>query len=211
VEYAGEHAADERWSRKTTRLCLLAAMCLAAALDMHALAVRSGANVDVAVQPVSTDLAGASSAARTDSTTASADIEHTSLKRRAHTSPPGSGFRPYTRDEVKQLIRVHAAAYGIDADLPLAIAHCESGFKWNAANARSSARGVFQYLSGTWRSTKEGRKGTSVFDTEAHIKMAVAHIATLGTAAWNASRGCWDAGAVTETVTESVNEIFSES
>lgn len=111
---------------------------------------------------------------------------------------------------MKHLIRVHAAAYGIDANLPLAIAHCESGFKWNAANSRSSASGVFQYVSGTWRRTREGRKGTSVFDTEAHIRMAVAQIATLGTAAWNASRGCWDVDPVTEAATEAVTESVSE-
>ena len=207
-------------------------MCLVAALDMHASAGReslraslraalitpSESNTQVSAQPGTTGAGPVSTAARHDATARSGRVERTSAKRRKHVPPPSTGFRPYTREEVKQLIHVHAAAYGIDADLPLAIAHCESGFKWNAANSRSSASGVFQYLSGTWRSTKEGRKGTSVFNTEAHIKMAVAHIATIGTAAWNASRGCWGEAisetvpeSVTETVTESVSEMFSAS
>jgi hypothetical protein len=210
AQHAVEKAAGESRSRKTTRLSLLVMLCVAAALDMHALTARPESNAAVALEPVASVSGSALSAPRVDAAPA-AHIGRQSPKRRVHASPPGTGFRPYSREEVKRLIRVHAAAYGIDADLPLAIAHCESGFKWNAANSRSSARGVFQYLSGTWRTTKEGRKGTSVFDTEAHIRMAVAHIATLGTAAWNASRGCWDATAVTETVTESVSEIFSES
>lgn len=194
-------------------------MCLAAALHMHASTARSASNADVTVESVASVSDDALSAPRIDATTPAAHDGRKAPKRRAQTHPPGTGFRAYSREEVKHLIRVHAAAYGIDADLPLAIAHCESGFKWNAANSRSSASGVFQYVKGTWRRTKEGRKGTSVFNTEAHIKMAVAHIATLGTAAWNASRGCWDGDAVTETltdtvketVTESVNEIFSAS
>ena len=102
-----------------------------------------------------------------------------------------NGVRAYTKREVQELIRRHARAFDVDPELPLAIAQCESGFRWNAANTRSSARGVFQYLSGTWRSTPEGRKGTSVLNTDAHVRMAVAHIAKLGTAPWNASRSCW--------------------
>ena len=99
--------------------------------------------------------------------------------------------RVYTKQQVQALIRRHASAYGLDPSLPLAIAECESGFRWDAANRTSSARGVFQYLSGTWRGTPEGRKGTSVLDTEAHIRMAVAQIATIGTGPWKASRHCW--------------------
>jgi hypothetical protein len=185
-------------------------LCLAAALHMHAVTARSESNSDVTVPSMTPDSASVISAPRSASTAPSGRLAPRARKRRAHASPPGHGFRAYTREEVKHLIRVHAAAYGIDANLPLAIAHCESGFKWNAANSRSSASGVFQYVSGTWRRTREGRKGTSVFDTEAHIRMAVAQIATLGTAAWNASRGCWDVDPVTEAATEAVTESVSE-
>jgi len=80
---------------------------------------------------------------------------------------------------------------GLDGNLVLAIARCESGLRWDAANKTSSARGVFQYLAGTWANTEEGRKGTSVFDADANVRMAVRHIAVHGTAAWDASRSCW--------------------
>ena len=201
AENAVLRADHECWSRKTTRFCLLAVMCLAAALDMHASAPReSSSPVPLTITPDALTTAGdpdanlADGAAllqpRTNRVAGKAHGERTS-QRPSRVAPASTRFRGYTREEVKALIRIHAAAYQIDASLPLAIAHCESGFKWNASNSRSSARGVFQYLSGTWRTTPEGRKGTSVFNTEAHIRMAVAHIATLGTAAWNASRSCW--------------------
>jgi hypothetical protein len=209
AQHAVEDAADESRSRKTTRLSLLVILCLAAALEMHAVTARSESNAAVTPEPVAAVSGSALSLPRVDATAPGVHVGRQAAKRRAHVSPHGAGFRPYSREEVKQLIRVHAAAYGIDADLPLAIAHCESGFRWNAANSRSSARGVFQYVSGTWRRTKEGRKGTSVFDTEAHIRMAVAHIATLGTAAWNASRGCWDNAATA--LTDEVSDVLGTS
>jgi hypothetical protein len=97
----------------------------------------------------------------------------------------------YSKDEVIELIRVHSASYGLDPALPLAIAKCESGYRWDAKNATSSASGVFQYLSGTWANTPAGREGISVFDADANIRMAIAAIATSGTTPWNASKPCW--------------------
>lgn len=102
-------------------------------------------------------------------------------------------LRAYTEDEIQDLIRVYAEAFGIDPAIPLAIARCESQFHWNAANRSSSARGVFQYVSGTWAATPEGRRGTSAFDADANIRMALTHMITIGTSPWNASRACWDA------------------
>lgn len=74
----------------------------------------------------------------------------------------------------------------------LRIAMCESGLRWDAKNPTSTASGVFQYLAGTWRNTSEGRKGTSAFDADANIRMAVGHVAVHGTGAWNASISCWN-------------------
>lgn len=177
-------------------------MCVAASLaDMHASVRRdapvratqttpSALQVNAVAVSATPDARGAVVPSRSGYTAGKTHVDRTPA-RRARAARADAGFRAHSREEVKALIRVYAAAHGIDASLPLAIAHCESGFKWNAANGRSSARGVFQYLSGTWRRTPAGRKGTSVFDTEAHIRTAVAHIATLGTAAWNASRACW--------------------
>jgi hypothetical protein len=196
-------------------------MCLAAALDMHAsprhepplrttLTTTLETDANAVIPDAKLETYGAPNHRRTDRGARKPHKDHTS-PRASRVASAASRFRTYTRDEVKDLIRVHAAAYGIDASLPLAIAHCESGFKWNASNSQSSARGVFQYLSGTWRTTPEGRKGTSVFNTEAHIRMAVAHIATLGTAAWKASRSCWTKVPPTEFDSESHSEPETET
>ena len=171
-------------------------MCLAAMLDLHASAqrdsqrvipARSNWNVLEASRKDTTNLSHEASAAPVTRTDAA---RRASFKKQQKPRAP-KGVRAYSKKEVQRLIRLHASRHGLDPDLPLAIAQCESGFRWDAANGRSSARGVFQYLSGTWRTTKEGRKGTSVLDTDAHIRMAVAHIATIGTGPWNASRDCW--------------------
>jgi hypothetical protein len=127
-------------------------------------------------------------------------VERPAVSGRTGAPAPGARrtrtLRAYTKEEVQALIRAHARAHGIDPQLPLAIAECESGFRWNAANGRSSARGVFQYLSGTWRSTDEGRNGASVLDAEANIRMAVSTIARSGPTPWAASQRCWGDGGV---------------
>jgi hypothetical protein len=161
------------------------AMCLATMLDLHASARRESQRV----------AAIASSADRTDigapQKEAIAHSNPVQAKRVERVTRSTKRLRVYTKQQVQALIRRHASAYGLDPTLPLAIAECESGFRWDAANRTSSARGVFQYLSGTWRGTPEGRKGTSVLDTEAHIRTAVRQIATFGTGPWKASRHCW--------------------
>ena len=99
--------------------------------------------------------------------------------------------RNYSREEVIQLIKDYSAQYGISSELPLAIAKCESGFSQFSKNRTSTASGVFQYLSGTWKNTLAGRQGVSVFDADANIRMAVSSIAIHGTAPWLASKKCW--------------------
>jgi hypothetical protein len=113
AQHAVEKAAGESRSRKTTRLSLLVMLCVAAALDMHALTARPESNAAVALQPVASVSGSAPSAPRVDAAP-TAHIGRQSPKRRVHASPPGTGFRPYSREEVKRLIRVHAAAYGIE-------------------------------------------------------------------------------------------------
>jgi hypothetical protein len=189
-------------------------MCCVAIIDVHASARREWPQraaivasedlrqTDLGVSDVTLvveqEVAVAHSAPR-------AAASRTASARADRPPSPGARLRAYTKDQVRDLIRRHARAYGLDPGLPLAIAECESGFRWNAANGRSSARGVFQYLAGTWRTTPEGRKGTSVFDTNAHVRMAVAQIAKSGTGPWNASRICWSP------LTSSVDATTSET
>lgn len=99
--------------------------------------------------------------------------------------------KSYTKEEIQELIKHYAQAYNIDSALPLRIGMCESGYQWNAKNPRSTASGVYQYLSSTWKNTPEGKQGKSVLDPKANINAAIRHIATKGTSPWNASRKCW--------------------
>jgi hypothetical protein len=119
------------------------------------------------------------------------DASHPQSTRR--TQRPLKRLRAYTEDQVQDLIRAYAEAFGLDPDLPLAIARCESQFQWDAANHGSTARGVFQYVARTWKHTDEGKRGTSALDAEANIRMALTHMATIGLSPWRASRACWGA------------------
>ena len=86
--------------------------------------------------------------------------------------------RYYSKEEVQQLIRDYSAVYGINPEVPLCIARLESGFNQFSKNKNSTASGVFQYLSGTWRGTDEGKVGYSVFDADANVKAAVKYMAS---------------------------------
>lgn len=85
--------------------------------------------------------------------------------------------RDYGQGEVQDLIRKYSQQYGIEPDTPLCIAKHESGFNPNAKNKSSSASGVFQYLSSTWKGTDEGKAGYSVFDAEQNVKAAIKYMA----------------------------------
>lgn len=85
--------------------------------------------------------------------------------------------RNYTKDEVIQLIKDYSARYGINSATPLCIAKMESGYNQFSKNKSSTASGVFQYLTSTWRGTDEGRAGLSVFDADANVRAAVKYMA----------------------------------
>jgi soluble lytic murein transglycosylase-like protein len=100
--------------------------------------------------------------------------------------------RHYSKEEVVELIKSYSSQYGISANLPLAIARCESGYNQFSKNKSSSASGVFQYLIGTWAGTDEGKAGLSVFDADANVRAAIKYIASRGNASpWNSSKSCW--------------------
>ena len=98
------------------------------------------------------------------------------LSKKANSSIGYSG-RNYSKEEVQQLIRDYSTRYGINSDTPLCIAKHESGFNQFSKNRHSTASGVFQYLSGTWKSTDEGKTGLSVFQADANIQAAVKYMA----------------------------------
>lgn len=94
-------------------------------------------------------------------------------------APAGTEYngRIYTKDEVEALIVAYSEQYGIDPQTPKCIAFYESGYNQFSKNKRSTASGVFQYLSSTWKHTDEGKAGHSVFDADANVKAAVKYMA----------------------------------
>lgn len=50
----------------------------------------------------------------------------------------------------EQIIRRLAPQYGVSTETALRIAKCESGLDPNAKNPKSSATGIYQWLTGTW-------------------------------------------------------------
>lgn len=85
--------------------------------------------------------------------------------------------KSYSKDEVQQLIIQYSAEYKINPQTPLCIARLESGYNQLSKNRRSSASGVFQYLTSTWKHTDEGKAGHDVFDADANVKAAVKYMA----------------------------------
>ena len=73
-------------------------------------------------------------------------------------------------------------------DVPWAmrVLQCESGGNPQAANSRSSARGLFQHLETYWpqRSALAGWEETSIFDAEANIAVAAWLLADGGPGHW---------------------------
>lgn len=85
--------------------------------------------------------------------------------------------KKYSKEEVEALIVHYSGVYGIKPEAPKCIAFKESGYNQFSKNKRSTASGVFQYLTSTWRHTDEGKAGMSVFDADANVKAAVKYMA----------------------------------
>lgn len=85
--------------------------------------------------------------------------------------------------------------WGEDADLGRNMAFCESTYGTNVENKVSSARGVFQFIAGTWREqrTHQGDDPSLSlrFDEAENIKTAYNHYKRMGTSPWKASEHCW--------------------
>jgi hypothetical protein len=95
------------------------------------------------------------------------------------------------KEAVKALIIKYSQQYRINPEVPLCIAYYESGYNSQSKNKSSSASGVFQYLSGTWKGTDEGKYGLSVFDAEANVKAAVKYMASRkSTQPWEVRNKC---------------------
>lgn len=95
------------------------------------------------------------------------------------------------KESVKALIIRYSEQYGIDPAVPLCIAYHESGYNSSSKNKSSSAAGVFQYLSGTWAGTDEGKAGMSVYEAEANVKAAIKYMSSRkNTNPWEVRNKC---------------------
>lgn len=89
-----------------------------------------------------------------------------------------------------------AVATKARADVKERIAWCESRNNPLAKNPHSTAKGIYQFLDGTWRSYAQRYWGAewvnkSVLDEEDNRELGEWVIDNYGTADWNASKHCW--------------------
>jgi len=85
--------------------------------------------------------------------------------------------------------------YGADYQLAHNIAACESRLDPTAKNAHSSAKGVYQFLDGTWEYYGLKHWGTlagrDVLNFADNVDLGVWVIANYGTKDWIPSKACW--------------------
>jgi len=77
-----------------------------------------------------------------------------------------------TEEKVEKEIRRQAKEYGVDEDVAVRIAICESTLNPEARNPNSSAVGVYQWLSGTWEYIGATKPRT---DYEENIRQFMLH------------------------------------
>ena len=78
--------------------------------------------------------------------------------------------------DLRAIIEQTAAKYGLDPAMMLRIAQIESGMNPNTANPRSSARGVYQFLTKPGGSWEQYGQGKSVFDPHANVDAGARYI-----------------------------------
>ncbi len=106
-----------------------------------------------------------------------AQVVHLGTKYRPAPPPPS---------EIATIIRDAAAKYGIDPELLLRVAYCESRYDPLAYNGILGASGLFQIIPGTWRanSVPAGYAGASVWDPVANANVAAWMFARGGASQW---------------------------
>jgi soluble lytic murein transglycosylase-like protein len=95
----------------------------------------------------------------------------------------------HTPTSVVALIRCAAPRLGVSTSKAMFIARRESRYKPWARNPRSSASGVYQVVSGTWRyfvsHLRYGHRiGTSAFDGRANVILSLRYVRAHGWQPW---------------------------
>lgn len=95
---------------------------------------------------------------------------------------------------IEERIRMKAREYGIDENLAVNIARCESDLDPGAKNPYSSAGGLFQDLTSTWLSTLKRMglpENLDRYDAQTSIMVNMWLLSTDGSGHWNESKYCW--------------------
>jgi len=91
---------------------------------------------------------------------------------------------PTEQEDLRDYAREQAELLEVDPDKFIRLITCESQWNPKAKNPVSSARGLLQYLSGTWETTRSNYQGYSRFDPYASIREAVLDIANGQQSMW---------------------------
>ena len=93
-------------------------------------------------------------------------------------------YSPSQEERIKGTIRYWASFYGVNEVLAQDLAGYESGFNPHAKNPNSTAKGLFQFLNGTWKTHCEGE----VTNPDNNAKCAMRLISEGGISHWTADR-----------------------
>ena len=83
-------------------------------------------------------------------------------------------------ERIKNLIARKAYEHNVNPDMAVFLAQIESNFNPKARNPRSTAKGIYQWLDGSWRSFCEGE----VFNPEDNVDCAMRVIGEGGISHW---------------------------
>jgi len=94
-----------------------------------------------------------------------------------------------TTDQIKNYIVEVAEYYGVDKDLALRIAFCESTYR-NVCNIGGCeyGQGIYQFVLGTWNEQCEG----DIDNPKDNIDCAIKLFSKGEYWRWNSSKGCWE-------------------
>ena len=94
-----------------------------------------------------------------------------------------------SRDDIKKYITEQSVALGVDCDVSLRIAECESGFR-NVCNVYScdNGIGIYQILQSTFEEQCDG----DVYNARDNIDCALKMLKDGQLWRWDQSRHCWD-------------------
>lgn len=99
----------------------------------------------------------------------------------------------------KMMVMQYALSYGVNPELALAIASCESQLKPYAKNAKSSAKGLYQFLNSSWEGFSREKWGMvpNVLNPRYNAELGAYVLSTYGTSPWDSSKDCWKENALT--------------